>query len=144
MYVANFRQDSVTLIRKIPLLPSQIPILLIHRTGAQSTSNSFKVSRKRVEILGNFFAQNHPGYIANSVTFCQEQCDILPEDDVLLGIPEIIDDTVENTPVDEGPMVRKNVDPQDIDHGFVSDYSISKPQREQIAIFFGLKLILSL
>ena len=84
---------------------------------------------------GNFFAQNHPGYIANSVTFCQEQCDILPEDDVLLGIPEIIDDTVENTPVDEGPMVRKNDDPQDIDHGFVSDYSISKPQREQIANF---------
>ena len=60
MYVANFRQDSVTLIRKIPLLPSQIPILLIHRTGAQSTSNSFKVSRKRVEIQRQFFCAKPP------------------------------------------------------------------------------------
>ena len=99
-FVANFRQDCVTLIRKIPLLPSQIPFLLIRRTGDQNTSQSFKVSRKRVEILGKFFVENHPGFVANSVTFSQEKCDILPEDDVLDGISQILDDTQDSFPVD--------------------------------------------
>ena len=84
-FIANFRQDSVSLIRRIPLLPSQVSFLLIRRTRDQNTSQSFKVSCKRVEILDKFSVYN--------------------------------------------------LDAQDMDHGFVSDYSISKPYKEQIANF---------
>jgi hypothetical protein len=47
-----------------------------------------------------------------------------------------LDETQQSIPVDEGPMMRENLDPQDMDHGFVADYSISKLQKEQIANFF--------
>ena len=54
---------------------------------------------------------------------------------MLDGISQILDDTHDSITVDEGPMMRENLDPQDMDHGFVSDYSISKPYKEQIANF---------
>ena len=89
-FVANFREDSVILIRKIPLLPIKVPLLLILLTGDQITSQYFKVSCKYVEILWQVFLENHPGFVANSVTFSQEQCDIFPENDVLDEISQII------------------------------------------------------
>lgn len=44
-FVANFRQDSVSIIKEIPLQPKDIPLVVIRRQGQNNTSADFKVNR---------------------------------------------------------------------------------------------------
>ena len=105
-YVANFKQDVARFIREIPLIAAQLPCLVIRRRGVDNTCAEFKVCRKRVEEVGRFLIQNHPGFASHRITFSQTNCDLLPEDGVLLNIPTMDSDHDDSVVTDEGAMTR--------------------------------------
>ena len=88
-FVANFKQDSTTFIKTIPLTRDQLPIVVIRRIGKNNTSADFKVNRARVEAVGKFLINNHPGYIQHGVTFSEENCESLPVDGPIDGLHSI-------------------------------------------------------
>ena len=134
-YVANFKQDVVGFIREIPITVSQLPCRVIKRRGVGNTYAEFKVCRKRVEEVGRFLIQHHPGFASHRITFSQANCDLLPEDGILSNIPTMDEDLVVS---DEGAMKRNvppedNLDqPQPPDAAFVITNNIRPPQQNKI------------
>lgn len=88
-FVANFKQDSTTFIKTIPLTREQLPIVVIRRFGKNNTSADFKVNRARIEAVGKFLINKHPGYIRHGVTFSAENCQSLPIDGPIDGLHSI-------------------------------------------------------
>jgi hypothetical protein len=134
-YVANFKPDVAGFIREIPLTAEQLPCLVIRRRGVDNTCAEFKVCRKRVDAVGRFLIQNHPGFASHRITFSQTNCDLLPEDGLLLNIPTMDSDNDELNVTDEGAMTR-NVPPEDIldqpqppDVAFVISNNIRPPKK---------------
>ncbi len=117
-YVANFKQDVARFIREIPLTAAQLPCLVIRRRGVDNTCAEFKVHCR-------FIIQNHPGFASNRITFSQTNCDLLPEDGLLLNIPTMDSDNDEFIFTDEGTMTR-DVPPEDI---------LDQPQPPDVAHF---------
>ncbi|EFX63780.1 hypothetical protein DAPPUDRAFT_267695 [Daphnia pulex] len=137
-YVANFKQDVAGFIREIPLTAAQLPCLVIRRRGVDNTCAEFKVCRKRVEAVGRFLIQNHPGFASHRITFSQTSCDLLPEDGLLLNIPTMDSDNDDLNVTDEGAMTR-DVSPEEIldqpqplDVAFVISNNIRPPQQNEI------------
>lgn len=103
-FVANFKQDSVSIIKEIPLQPKDIPIVVIRRQGQNNTSADFKVNRERVEAVGKFLVDHHEGFKLHTISFNQENCDNLPEDGIITGISTFDDDDNSEDVVDEGKI----------------------------------------
>ena len=103
--------------------------------GVGNTYAEFKVCRKRVEEVGRFLIQHHPGFASHRITFSQANCDLLPEDGILSNIPTMDEDLVVS---DEGAMKRNvppedNLDqPQPPDAAFVITNNIRPPQQNEI------------
>ncbi len=130
-YVANFKQDVARFIREIPFTAAQLPYLVIRRRGVDDTCAEFKVQCR-------FLIQNHPGFASHLITFSQTNCDLLPEDGLLLNIPTMDSDNDELIFTDEGTMTR-DVPPEDIldqpqppDVAFVISNNIRPPQQNEI------------
>jgi hypothetical protein len=130
-YVANFKQDVARLIREIPLIAAQLPCLVIRRRGVDNTCAKFKVQCR-------FLIQNHPDFASHRITFSQTNCDLLPEDGLLLNIPTMDSDNDELIVTDEGAMTR-NVplehildQPEPPDVAFVISNNIRPPQQKEI------------
>ena len=132
-YVANFKQDSVTFIKQIPLKPSELPCMIIRRQGQQNTSADFKVCRARVEAVGRFLVDHHPGLRTHSVTFNEQQCASLPENGTLEGIEEIVHNE-EQQSGDEGAVPREipKEDSLPADHAYVERQEINQTEEEKI------------
>jgi len=135
-FVANFRQDSATFIKQIPLTVDQVPILVVRRVGQDNKSADFKVNRSRIDRVGRWLVDNHPGFKHHGVGFNEEQCQLLPENGTLLGLSEVVvdDADVDLDAVDEGPVPRDQPDDDNLppDHGFVEEHVITG-QRERIS-----------
>jgi len=133
-FVANFRQDSVTFIKQIPLTVDQLPLLVVRRVGQDNVSVDFKVNRARVARVGRWLVSNHPGFKHHNVTFAEDQCNLLPDDGILQGIQDVSVEDADPDP-DEGPIPREPVDSDDDDvppdHGFVDEHTIIR-QRQSI------------
>ena len=132
-YVANFRQETSSFIRKIPLRASEIPLLCIRRTGQDSQSQDFKVNRARIMLVGQFLAANHPGFKVHSVSFSQQQCDLLPEDG-FLTLATIEDDSPQQETADEGPVPNERVDTECVEQGYVLEPPVSTTVAQEIAL----------
>ena len=132
-YVANFKQDSVTFIKQIPLKPSELPCMIIRRQGQQNTSADFKVCRARVEAVGRFLVDHHPGLRTHSVTFNEQQCASLPENGTLEGIEEIVHNE-EQQSGDEGAVPRETHKEDSLlaDHAYVEREEINRTEEEKI------------
>jgi hypothetical protein len=136
-YAANFKQD-VVFIREIPLTTSQLPCLVIKRRGVDNSYAEFKVCRKRVEEVGRFLIQHHPGFASHRITFSQTNRDLLPEDGLLSHIPTMDADHEDLVVTEEGAMTRDvppedNLDqPQPPNVAFVITNNIRPPQQNEI------------
>ena len=92
VYVANYRQESASLIDEVPRLANRIPVVIVKRCGQDNTSAECKVNRLRVQAVGQFLAQNHPVFVRRNITFIQENCSTLPENDVPNCLSKVIED----------------------------------------------------
>jgi hypothetical protein len=134
-YVAHFKQDVARFIREIALTAAQLPCLVIRRRGMDNTCAEFKVCQKRVEEVGRFLIQHHPGFASHRITFSH---DLLPKDVILLNIPTMDSDHDNSVVTDEGAMTR-NFPPEDIldqpqlpNIAFVISNNIRPPQQNEI------------
>ena len=109
--------------------------MIIRRRGVDDTFADFKVCRKRVEQVGRFLIQNHPGFTHHQITFSQINCDLLPEDGVLTNIPTL-EDPESFSATDEGAMTRdllqEDTEQHPPDVAFVITNYIRPPQENEI------------
>ena len=109
--------------------------MIIRRRRVDDTFADFKVCRKRVEQVGRFLIQNHPGFTHHQITFSQINCDLLPEDGVLTNIPTL-EDPESFSATDEGAMTRdllqEDTEQHPPDVAFVITNYIRPPQENEI------------
>ena len=85
-----------------------MPILIIKKKNQINDFKEFKVNRERVEMCLKFLIYNNRYYAQHRVTFNIEQFNMLPLNDVPLGLQIMEEDEIESNIVDEGPEAAIN------------------------------------
>jgi hypothetical protein len=118
--VANFRQDSMSLVTKIPRLASSLPLVVIKSNGSAIDPKDIhlKVNRNRVRTLANFFINHNPFWKANGIKLDNDAVEKLPSD----GVPtelSLVEFDRENQAEDPGEEdtggFREQAEPDNID-----------------------------
>jgi hypothetical protein len=105
-FIANFAQDINELIKILPRLPKNLPILVLKKKDQNNNYKQFVVNRIRVQIVLEWLCKNNPQYIQHGISLNYELIHYLPENGIPTDFNEIIDKE-ENTSgnIDEGPEV---------------------------------------
>ncbi|EFX66121.1 hypothetical protein DAPPUDRAFT_263668 [Daphnia pulex] len=78
--VQRFARLEANAVRNAAARSAESEHQTVNRRAEDDLNAEFKVCRKRVEAVGRFLIQNHPGFASHRITFSQTNCDLLPED----------------------------------------------------------------
>lgn len=111
-FVANFSQDVNEIIKELPRLPKDLPILVLKKKDQQNNVKRFMVNRKRVELLLTYLCENNPQYIAHGVKMNQSLLNSLPENGIPTELNEIDDVNMPDADniisgIDNGPHIEE-------------------------------------
>ena len=100
-YVANFSQDISVICNTLPRLTSELPILIVKKTGQNNSSKEFKVCRKRISTLLKYLCSNNPDWIRLNIKYSNENINKLPENGIPNDLNELSDSNVAPVTLDK-------------------------------------------
>lgn len=92
-HVLNLPQDVQEFLDRLPCNVSDLPVLLVRRSGADNTHSDLRVRRTRVLAALQWLKMNNPFY--SSITIDINALDLLPEDGIPPQLITVQDDTPE-------------------------------------------------
>ena len=105
-YMANFSQDIGSLIKQLPHIVKDLPILLIKKKNQKNEEKEFKVNRNRVYICLNFLINNNPHYKVHGIQFNENNLNLLPVDSIPDDLQFIEEDNINDNA--KGPEIVEN------------------------------------
>ncbi|RNA24395.1 ATP-dependent DNA helicase PIF1 [Brachionus plicatilis] len=93
-YVVNFNQDISGILFSLHRLVTELPLLIVKKTGTNNTSKDFKINKIRVQTALNFLIENNPIWKQYKISINHLNLDSLPDDNAPENLNEIIDDNL--------------------------------------------------
>ena len=116
-FCANFVQDLQPLLKTLPRVPKDLPILILKKKDQANNVQKFKVNLLRVERVLRWLCANYPVYIANNLKKDETIFNLLPDGSIPLDL-NTADDTeaqnIDSILIDHGPKI--NDKEQEVDY----------------------------
>lgn len=124
-HIVHFLRDVGKVYRQLPLLPSELDVILLRPPNASEHAHldrqfrrQFRVRRRCLQAWLDFLRHSHPGY--RDITVCQKRISVLPEDgDVLDEVAAV--DVTDPLSTDLGVTENDDVEPDEVDQSAVPD-----------------------
>ncbi|KAJ3535345.1 hypothetical protein NM208_g7167 [Fusarium decemcellulare] len=124
-HIVHFLRDVGKVYRQLPLLPSELDVILLRPPNASEHAHldrqfrrQFRVRRRCLQAWLDFLRHSHPGY--RDITVCQKRISVLPEDgDVLDEVAAV--DVTDPVSTDLGVTENDDVEPDEVDQSAVPD-----------------------
>ncbi|KAH7461027.1 hypothetical protein FOMA001_g19398 [Fusarium oxysporum f. sp. matthiolae] len=118
-HIVHFLRDVGKVYRQLPLLPSELDVILLRPPNASEHAHldrqfrrQFRVRRRCLQAWLDFLRRSHPGY--RDIAVCQKRMSVLPEDDDVLDQVAAVDVTDPLT-ADLGATENDDVEPDEVD-----------------------------
>ena len=79
-FCANFSQDLGPVLKELPRLPKDLPILILKKKDQNNLTKQFHVNRARVELILTYLCYNNPAYIEHNINIDRANLEELPMD----------------------------------------------------------------
>ncbi|KAG7000101.1 hypothetical protein FocnCong_v012805 [Fusarium oxysporum f. sp. conglutinans] len=124
-HIVHFLRDVGKVYRQLPLLPSELDVILLRPPNASERAHldrqfrrQFRVRRRCLQAWLDFLRRSHPGY--RDIAVCQKRMSVLPEDDDVLDQVAAVDVT-DPLSADLGATENDDVEPDEVDQSAVPD-----------------------
>ncbi|KAK7592094.1 hypothetical protein V3481_006721 [Fusarium oxysporum f. sp. vasinfectum] len=124
-HIVHFLRDVGKVYRQLPLLPSELDVILLRPPNASEHAHldrqfrrQFRVRRRCLQAWLDFLRRSHPGY--RDIAVCQKRMSVLPEDDDVLDQVAAVDVT-DPLSADLGATENDDVEPDEVDQSAVPD-----------------------
>lgn len=107
-YVANFKQDIQPILKELPRLAKDLPILILKKVNQQNQESRFKINRNRVQRVLTYLCQHNKQWVDNGIHINFQSLNSLPIDDVPSDLNNIIlpDELIDSVIIPEGAQMQ--------------------------------------
>jgi hypothetical protein len=107
-YCANFKQELSPILKLLPRLPKDVPILVLKKKDQDNNVKNFNVNKNRVETVLKFLCNNNKYFIENGIQINNENLASLPENGIPQNLNEIVEESnVDSIIIDNGPEMQQ-------------------------------------